>query len=154
MAQLSYDFNIKQAVQGMLADSTPNVVDSYAAEGNIDFGLALVYGTDAAKQVKIPVASAAFVGASVYDMVHEQDDAGNAYYRDTQTVSVLRRGRIYVPTTVAVAAGEAAYFIHTGGDEGKFRNDADTGNADLVPTGVFRSNTNPEGLAILEINLP
>lgn len=150
---MNYELYMQPANQGMLADSMFTDKNSFAAEGVVGFGLALVSGTDPVNQVKIPTASGqVFMGISIASLTTVQDATGNGGYKDTATVSVLRRGRIWVAVTGAVTANLPAYFVYSGADAGKFSN-SNTG-AQIVPTGVWRTSTTGAGIALLEINLP
>ena len=55
----------------------------------------------------------------------------------------------------AVSAGDPVFFRHTGAaaDIGKFRNDADTANADAVAGAKFESSTTGAGIAVLSLNV-
>jgi len=156
MPQLSYDIEMQKAIPGMVSDLRPKTIESRAAEVDIDFGLALVRGTDPAKQVKIPTASAKFFGVSAERYYLEQDLATNqGLYKEGESVPILRKGRLWVHIDQDVAIDDPVYFRHTGGDEGYFRKDADTANADLIPQAIFASaGTAADGKAEIEINLP
>lgn len=156
--QLSYDHEMQKAIPGMVSDLTDKTIISRAAEGDVDFGLALVQGTDPQKQVKVPTASAVFEGVSAERFYIEQDLAtGEGVNKDGESVAVLRKGRIWVHIDQDVAINDPVYFRHTSslGKEGYFRKDISGGEADLVPTAIFRRTaTAAEGLTEIEINLP
>ena len=154
--QTSYDQYPAEGAAGLKTDSREDTVESYAAEGAIGFGLAVVKGTDPAVQVKRPAAAAGvFRGVSLRTSVFEQSAAGVSGYVDEDSVNVLRKGQVWVPTITAVTIDGAAYFVNSGDDAGKF-SATDDGTTDAVPTGVFRSTVaaTSGGLAKLEINLP
>jgi len=157
MPQLTYNFDMSVAVAGMVSDSRAANIISRAAEGDVDFGLALIQGTDPKVQVKVPLAAAGvFEGISVESWnVVQVLSTNTGLYKDTESVPVLRKGKIWVHIDQDISINDPVYFRHTGGNEGYFRKDADTGNADLVPTGVFRGDaTAASGIAEIEINLP
>lgn len=81
----------------------------------------------------------------------EQSTAGaqDADYTDQEDVSVLRRGKVWVPVTEAVAVDDDAY-LNVPSDPGKFSKTS-TNN---VKFGVFRSATSGAGIAVLEYLLP
>ena len=158
-----YNFTLDKAQAGQKAGLDFDHVESFAAEGAVPFGRGVVHGTNPEKQVTVPEdATGVFAGVSVFTHSREQtlnQDAsmgaqfsGGAQYRDTDTVSTLRKGRIYVLVTEAVEPGEDAYVdVTTEGEEGKFTNvDADN----LATGGVFRSAADEGELAIVEVNLP
>lgn len=78
-------------------------------------------------------------------------------YSPQSTMSILRRGRVYVKVEDAVLAGGNVYVRHVAGageQLGAFRSDADGGDADVLPYSRYKSGAGAEGLAILEIALP
>src|ERR1051326_1219610 len=105
--QTSYSQNMPVAVAGMLGDIRDHVVESFAAEDSdgISFGLAVVAGTDPAKQVKIPSAAGqVFRGVSLHEQAQEQGlGTGIVKYAQGDAVNVLRRGLVWVQTAGAVA---------------------------------------------------
>ena len=166
MAQTSedtYGFRLDTAQAGQKAGLDFDYVESFAAEGAVAFGHGVVAGTDAAKQVAVASADTeTFMGVSVFTHRQEQGidqsvSAGGQYstgaeYRDTDTVNVLRRGRVWVEVTAEVSAGDDAYVdVTSEGEEGKFT-DVDADN--LATGGVFRTAAGVGELAIVEINLP
>ena len=98
MSQLSYTQDYVVAQVGQIADISNRVIDSFAAEGTIAFGIAVARGTNKQKQV-IPFAGTGFVGISVF--THD----GVGEYADEASVPVMTSGRIYVTTAVTVVAG-------------------------------------------------
>lgn len=151
--QTGYNIYMDPANEGQLADDGFTDKNSFAAEGVVLFGRAVVPGTDIEKQVKIPATTnTTFMGVSISSYTTVQDVNGDGGYLDTDTVPVLRRGRIWVPVINAVAANNPAYYMYNSINAGKFC--SSNSNAQIVPTGVFRSSTTGAGLAILEINLP
>lgn len=135
MAQLSYsqDFAIAQA--GQIADISNRVIDSFAAEGAIAFGIAVARGTDEEKQA-IPFAGKDFVGISVF--THN----GTGEYADKDSVPVMTAGRVYVTTAATVVAGEPAYAVNATG--------AIT-NVSTNATAIGKFLTSGTGLVVLEL---
>jgi len=154
MSQTSYSVTPGRAVAGMLADSGQDMFHlSRAAEGAaVPFGLAVVAGTNKETQVKIPTATEGFfMGVSLHE--HTLDAPETGVIAIKETLSVCRKGRIWVKTNEVVAAGEAVFFVNSGADAGKFRND--NTSADAAPAGVaFAGYDAGTGLALLELNLP
>jgi len=74
----------------------------------------------------------------------------NAAYSKNDVVDVLRRGKAWVETSVAVTADDDAYVDMAGGI-GKFTN---VSSNNLATGGKFRSTVGAAGLATVEINLP
>lgn len=153
MAQLNYKQHMDPIVIGQKADVGYGYVETGCAEGDINFGYAVVAGTDKTRQVKIPtLVTDVFRGVAVTTVGVEQNDLGDGLYRDKSAVSVMRQGKIIVKVNGDVEPDDYAHFVYTGADAGLFR--ADTTNAVIVPTGVFRTAATAGNLAVLEINLP
>lgn len=134
--QTSYtqDYVIGQA--GQIADASDRTIDSFAAEGEIGFGIAVARGTNKQKQV-IPFAGTDFVGISVFE--HNE----NGLYNDEDSVSVMTAGRIYVTTAVTVVAGETAYAVNATGAITNVSTDA---------TAIGKFLTSGTGIVVLELN--
>ena len=111
MAQLAgYDLDRTLSFPGDAADMSPRVVDSFAAEGVIEFGEGVQEGTDPAKQVA-PFAGGNFVGVAKYSHAEE-----TGRYEDKGSVAVITFGRVIVDTlAVDVTAGETAYVVDATG---------------------------------------
>ena len=134
--QTSYtqDYVIGQV--GQIADISNRVIDSFAAEGQIGFDIAVARGTNKQKQV-IPFAGTGFVGVSVFE--HNE----NGLYKDDDSVSVMTSGRIYVTTAATVVAGEVAYAVNA---TGLFT------NVSTSATAVGKFLTSGTGIVVLELN--
>lgn len=134
--QTSYtqDYVIGQA--GQIADISDRIIDSFAAEGEIGFGIAVARGTNKQKQV-IPFAGTGFVGISVFE--HNE----NGLYKDEDSVSVMTSGRIYVTTAATVVAGTTAYAVNA---TGLFT------NVSTSATAVGKFLTSGTGIVVLELN--
>jgi len=79
--------------------------------------------------VKLPATLGATLSGIAILQAKEQDDSGNVVYADTQTVPVMKKGRVWVPVIGAVTAGQPAYVVYTGANQGKFASAAAyTGN--------------------------
>ncbi len=137
-----YGYNDLPAV-GRLATYHNKWVDSYAAEEEIEFGVALKRGTVKDDQVLnwSDAITVDVVGISVFS-----DTAIDGKYAVGDTVKVLTKGRVYVMASVAVVAGEKAYVVV---NSGVFTNVA-TNN---LLVGKFMSSAAQDTVAILEINL-
>lgn len=140
---------------GLIADSMFTDKMSYSAEGDVGFGLPVKLGTNKERQVAELTTDAGqaalAVGVSVATQAVEQTSAGVAEYADTDTVSVMKRGRIWMLTQDAVVAGTTANLHLASGSV----TDAS------VTTGIeaftqfsakFITGTTAAGLAIVEIN--
>ena len=134
--QTSYtqDYVIGQV--GQIADTSDRTIDSFAAEGQFGFGIAVARGTNKQKQV-IPFLGTGFVGISVFE--HNE----NGLYKDDDSVSVMTSGRIYVTTAVTVVAGEVAYAVDA---TGLFT------NVSTSATAVGKFLTSGTGIVVLKLN--
>lgn len=140
--------------QGLIADTMFTDKMSYSAEAAVPFGVPVQLGTNKERQVKVlttAVGQAALaVGISVATQAVEQTAAGVAQYVDKTTVSVMKRGRIWVSTDDAVVAGATANLKLS---SGLFTDE-------VVATGIeaftqftakFITGTTAAGLAVVEI---
>ena len=145
----TYGFALDVAQAGQLVDLGPKRVDSRAAEGDVGFGLGVIFGTDPEKQVEVPGAAdlAAGIFAGIAIFTHTQSQGFNkaatpssvaAEYKDGDTVSVLREGRVYVSTADQVALGDLAYVAADGAI-------TDDDDGTIGPIGRFQGATGASG---------
>lgn len=134
--QTSYTQDFVVAQVGQIADISNRVIDSFAAEGQIGFGIAVARGTNKQKQV-IPFAGTGFVGISVFE--HNED----GLYKDEDSVSVMTNGRVYVTTAATVTAGTTAYAVNATGAITNVSTDA---------TAIGKFLTSGTGIVVLELN--
>lgn len=138
---------------GLLADNGDNNIMSYSAEGAIGFGVPVTLGTNKERQVLATDGNvgqgALSVGIAVSGIV-EQTSAGVAAYAATQSVGVLKQGRIWVNTEDAVVAGTVANLKLA---SGKFTDEAVAAGIEAFTqfTARFITGTTGAGLAIVEI---
>ncbi len=153
--QTSYTSDHLAAYAGQRRDLTLVDIISKAAEGgDIPFGLAIVPGT-AADQCKLPSAAAQrFLGISEYTSAGLVNASDEHQYEEKKEVNILTFGYVWVIPEDAVTEGEQAYFRHTApGTEtlGAVTNNADGGNCDLIPGGVFETSADAGALAVLNL---
>ncbi len=158
------------AFAGELGDTGMHDVLSYlnqeddSSTGEVPFGTMLIQGT-AYNQAKAPTAqSAAFVGVVVHSHAYAKDtELGDKGLKLNATMSLLRRGRIwvYVPEAVTVG-GTVRVMIDDNNDDqgdlegpGSFRTSDVTGTHSEVLTGGARwmTATAGAGLALLELDM-
>jgi len=161
MSQTAYTIDQPEAFAGMKGDSEFDKVESKAAEGVVGFGLGLEAGTDPVDQVKVPSdAAGVFRGISIHQHVEPLSD-GSVQYLDTQTVGVLRQGKVWMQqesSDIDTLAVDNAVFVNVaiaGVQLGRVTS-VSTSNLS-IPTGVCRKITvDPDGIsiALIEINLP
>lgn len=128
---------------------------SYSAEGAIPFGGVVKLGTNKERQV-MPIANIAnqgiaAIGIAVMTYATEQDASGNVGYGNTQTVSVMKRGRIWVKVTDAVVAGATARLVTS---SNSFTDEpVAAGIEDFTQfSAKFITGTTGAGIAVVEIN--
>lgn len=96
------------AFKGMLDGIGCRNVASYAAEEIIPVAYPVKLGTDPEKEVLKATTGASAIGFALHDHAREQTSAGVVQYAALETVSVLKQGRMWVPTSDAVVAGAVA----------------------------------------------
>lgn len=153
--QLSYDLAPAAAFAGMKADSGLSDTVSRLADVALDAGLGVCKGTDT-ESVKLPTTegnvTGSFGGIALYNASQMPRTANR--YAATDAVPVLKRGRVWVQTEATIADDAAIYCIYDATNRGKFRADADTNRAGLVPSAKCIKGVTGAGLALIEINLP
>lgn len=135
--QTSYDLTQEVGVAGQKADAGFDRVESFAAEGAVPFGRAVIRGTADNQAEVADSAEGEFLGVAIRTHTQEQDfPEGGAEYRDEDTVSVLTDGVIFVETLDDnTDAGDLAYVdVTAGDDQGKFTTSDD---GTLGPVGKF-----------------
>lgn len=113
-----YAYGIDKAVEGMKADSTVDVIDSFAAEGTVYAGNVVERGTDPEKQVAASTTAANVIGIAIFE--NKVQFAGTqpgtpVDYPEGYAVPVCTFGDVWVKTDAAVTAGTGAYINATGG---------------------------------------
>ena len=142
---------------GLIYDSSFRDTMSYSAEGAIPFGAFVKLGTNKERQVLAPTTAAGqaalLVGVAIATASVEQaypSTGAAAAYAVTETVSMLKDGRIWVQTNDAVVAGAVANFVLANG----------TVTDEAVAAGVeaftqltvkFITGTTAAGLAVVEV---
>lgn len=133
MVQTTYKYSTPLGQPGGLVDLSWHEIDSFANQENdgvMKFGMGVVQGTTAGKQVKIPVAAstaAVFEGIVVNKPASENTMTGGTVIKKTATVGVMRYGRIYglLATSVTPTYGAAVYMVKSGNDAGCFTTSSD-----------------------------
>ena len=154
MSQTSVSMYGNAAFNGMLADLSLNDITSLAAEGPVAIGRTVRRGTNREKQAvqsTTAVGQGALVfGLAVHDHAREATALGATSYANTETVSVLRRGRVWVQTNDAVVAGSVAN-LHLA--SGTFTDEAVGAGIEAITlvSVRFETGTTAAGLAIVEI---
>lgn len=129
-AQINYGFKTAIGEAGGIADLAPYVINSFANEaetGVMKFGVGVVKGTNAGKQVNLPSADSTaehFEGIVVNRRTTEYDLEGKIFIRKNSTVGVMRYGHIFgrVAAGANPAYGDPVYMIKSGEEAGYFTN--------------------------------
>lgn len=132
-AQNSYSFNTPIGQAGGIYDLAPYAVDSFVNESNdgvVKFGMGVVQGTSAGKQVKVPVSgstAAVFEGIVTNRRTSENAINGGVLVKKGITLGVMRYGRIFglLAAGAAPSYGAAVYMVKSGDDAGCFTNSSD-----------------------------
>lgn len=140
--QTTYGATHAAAVEGMVANMEPNVVVTRIAEDveGIGFGKVCVQG-DADNTVTDSEASKKFEGIAVLDPSQPADT-----YAKGAEVAVMKKGVIWVQASVAVAKGDAVYFVPATG----VLTNASSGNT-LIANASWDSATAGAALAKLRL---
>jgi hypothetical protein len=143
------------AFAGLLADTSTYESDSYAAQVDLEFGIAVTRSTNG-RITKPSAASDVIVGITHH--THQKETyslAGDLGIPAEDTAPVLRRGRVMVKVEEAVVDGDDAWVrftADTGKPAGGFRKSNDANKARRLRGAVFRSSADANGFAVLEVN--
>jgi hypothetical protein len=96
------------AFKGMLDGLNSRDVSSFAAEEAIPVSYPVRLGTNKEAEVLKATTGANTVGFALHDQARQQDSNGLVQYAQYETVSVLKKGRVWLETTDAVVAGATA----------------------------------------------
>jgi len=93
---------------GMKGDTAVDVCDSFASEGGINPGEAVIRGTDPAGQVKTAAATDAanVIGVAIH--THKDPSESGKYYEEGYCLPVMTFGDVYVEVSGSVTAGTPA----------------------------------------------
>lgn len=140
--QTTYNTNLARWVEGMVLNSEPCVVVSRIAEDveGIGFGKVCVQGT-LDNQVVDSEATVKFCGIAVLDPTKTGDT-----YAQYDTVAVMKKGVIVVTASVAVAVGDAVYYVPATG----VLTNVSTSNT-LIANAQWDTSTSGSGLAALRL---
>ena len=140
--QTTYSATHARWIEGMNLNMEPSVVVTRLAEDveGIGFGKVCVQGT-ADNQVVDSEATAKFAGIAVLDTTRP-----SGKYDQYDNVAVMKKGVIVVQASVAVAVGDAVYYVPTTG----VLTNVSTGNT-LIPNAQWDTSTAGAGLAALRL---
>ncbi|MDX0449109.1 DUF2190 family protein [Sinorhizobium medicae] len=140
--QTTYSATHARWIEGMNLNMEPSVVVTRLAEDveGIGFGKVCVQGT-ADNQVVDSEATAKFAGIAVLDTTRP-----SGKYDQYDNVAVMKKGVIVVQASVAVAVGDAVYYVPATG----VLTNVSTGNT-LIPNAQWDTSTAGAGLAALRL---
>ncbi|MDX0408381.1 DUF2190 family protein [Sinorhizobium medicae] len=140
--QTTYSATHARWIEGMNLNMEPSVVVTRLAEDveGVGFGKVCVQGT-ADNQVVDSEATAKFAGIAVLDTTRP-----SGKYDQYDNVSVMKKGVIVVQASVAVAVGDAVYYVPATG----VLTNVSTGNT-LIPNAQWDTSTAGAGLAALRL---
>ena len=111
--QTSYDKNIDSRLAGLIYDMGNTNIDSFAAEGEVGYGIFVSRGSDPQRQVAVGGAGAIGISVkSVNENEYPQGPYDSGSYADTQTVGVMREGFIWAEFDAAGGTVDAAVTIN------------------------------------------
>lgn len=122
-----YQMGMPVGIPGMKADSTVDVVDSFAAEVALNPGDAVIRGTedDQVKPVTAAADVAKVIGVAVH--THKAYDGTGAYYEEDYCLPVMTFGDVYVEVAGDVTAGGAVAIGFDDGVAGYYASGASVG---------------------------
>lgn len=113
MAQTTYNSDMPKARAGMIAyPMRPASVQTYAAEGVVPFGYAVVKGTTK-DQAKVPtvVGDVLYGFAQMTLAINETAASGSAAYATKMAMNVLKFGEIWVPYSGSAPTPGLAVYV-------------------------------------------
>lgn len=145
----SYSPTVPAAQAGQPYDRSGFLIDTFAAEAEVEFGSAVVRGTLPEKQATLPAADTdLFLGVAVFSHGQEQSRTEGSKYLISDPMAVARKGRWWVRVTEAVEAGDTAYCDLSSTDIGKF---CKTALNNLATGGKFEIGAEAGGLAVIDL---
>ena len=140
--QSTYATQHARWVEGLVLTTEPNVIVTRIAEDaeGVGFGKVCVQG-DADNTITDSEPSKKFEGIAVLDATQP-----NGTYERYASVAVLKKGVIAVQASVAVAKGDAVYFVPATG----VLTNVSTSNT-LIPNAQWDTSTSGAGLAALRL---
>lgn len=162
--QTSYGTTMTAAIEGALADNGAHDVKpmyNEEASAEIAFGRAVKFGTNA-NGALLPAAESDVIAGIVlhsnaYTTGTSTSDLGTTGLRPDATLSVLRKGRVWVTVEDGCVVGDRLWIRAVGSTPPEYLggvNSADdsTDMVDCTKQGVFLTACSAGGLAILEVD--
>ena len=142
MAFNYFSYGQDVAVVGMKADSTIDVIDSFASEGGVAPGQVVERGTNPDKQVKASVTAANVIGIAIFENKAEE----TPLYPDGYAVPVCTFGDVWVTVVDDVVAGAGVYI----NSAGAFTNEDDA-DGTAVDGMTYLTSAGKDGLAVVRV---
>ena len=136
-----YSYGQPVGVPGMKADSTVDVIDSFAAETAIEAGQVVERGTDPQKQVAPSTTAANVIGIAIFENKAQEVPL----YPEGYAVPVCTFGDVWVTVEEDVTAGDGAYID----SDGKFTDSTGTAVSGMT----YMTSAEAGGLAIVRVRL-
>ena len=157
-AQNVYKFNPDRGFAGGIYDLAPHEINTFLNEENtgaMEFGIGVVGGTVAGKQIKKPASTAEagdFLGITVNNRTTTYDLEGVVHILKDAAVGVMKYGRIWakVAEGEAPAFGDAVYLITDGEEASHFAKAAGSYTAVQLANCTFVTAAE-NGVAVIEI---
>ena len=158
--------------QTVVGTANCTVVEVIGFQADLPFGVMVVQNPDLEQGAMLPISTeqlsngeawpegseSSLLGVSLHQFTIEAPSVGADHvgYTFDKTMSVLRRGRVFVQVEDAVVAGDNAYVrfaVGTGSQLGAFRSDADTATAALIKGCRFKTAAGAGEIAVLDVDL-
>jgi hypothetical protein len=158
MSQTSYATSLTKSFAGALADSglTDKVsVVSAESSAEIPFGVMVCKGADDEKAILPAAVDDLPLGIVIHGHGYSDVELGTTGLKPKASMSILRRGRIYVTVEEAVTKGDRAVVRFSGtGQAGAFRKTPVDGETlDVGGACVFVTSAGANALAVVEVDM-
>lgn len=149
VVQTTYEAATPKLVAGLVVsqDTVTNVISRTVEDAaGIGFGLVVCQGANDRGIIKPAGGAAAYRGITVRSRTVDAD-APDLYKQNDPNAEVMTKGVVAVTASVAVSAGDAAYFVDATG----VITNVSTGNV-AIPGGIFDADAGIGELVPLRIN--
>lgn len=165
MSQTSYSYDLRSGFAGLIADTGHRDIVSRVSLADMPYGVLGVMGVLPDSEVKLPASSGDVTGSKVLGVVVSQHTQESQYpggstpsfIPASQTVGLMRKGRIWVNVEEAVVAGDQPFVRFAAGSFsqlGAFRKSADTATAVALPNARYvTSQATIGGVAVVELEI-
>jgi hypothetical protein len=154
--QTTYNLEMGIAYAGQRADLSPWIdrISKVAEGSDIDYGLAVVQGTEDNQAVLPSGTGGNFLGITEQTNAGVADDSNEFAYRENNEMTIARKGRFYAICEDGCDPFDDVFFRHTAGGGGSvigaFRTDADTASADQVANAIWTTTAAAGELGVIE----